>query len=143
MHYQALVKTFSKPHVMQDGLAIYRRLQSDDQDSVRLLTVEDLIALAQQLSPAEVKDQLLKQIRATVGDKSWRVRYMAAAHFNEVCHVHLLSSQSTSHHLCSLQRSLVRNSSVRSLSATSFNFSRIMRLRYGLLPPARSLVCLY
>ena len=69
---------------MSDGLAIYRRLQGDDQDSVRLLTVEDLIAIAQQLTPAEVKDQLLKQIRQSVADKSWRVRYMAASHFNEV-----------------------------------------------------------
>ena len=78
------MKKLSKQHVLSDGLAVYRRLQSDDQDSVRLLTVEDLIAIAQQLTPAEVKEQLLKQIRQTVSDKSWRVRYMAATHFNEV-----------------------------------------------------------
>ena len=64
---------------------MYRKLQADDQDSVRLLTVEDLIAIAAQLSPAEVKEQLLKQIRQTMTDKSWRVRYMAASHFNEAC----------------------------------------------------------
>ena len=81
---KALVKKFAKPHVLGDGLAIYRRLQLDDQDSVRLLTVEDLIAIAQSFSPAEVKEHLLKQIRQTVGDKSWRVRYMSASHFNEV-----------------------------------------------------------
>ena len=81
---QEFVKKLSKQHVLSDGLAVYRRLQSDDQDSVRLLTVEDLIAIAQQLTPAEVKEQLLKQIRQTVSDKSWRVRYMAATHFNEV-----------------------------------------------------------
>ena len=69
---------------MSDGLAVYRKLQADDQDSVRLLTVEDLIAIASQLSPPEVKEQLLKQIRQTMTDKSWRVRYMAASHFNEV-----------------------------------------------------------
>ena len=63
---------------------MYRKLQADDQDSVRLLTVEDLIAIASQLSPPEVKEQLLKQIRQTMTDKSWRVRYMAASHFNEV-----------------------------------------------------------
>ncbi len=57
----------------------------DDQDSVRLLTVEDLIVIAQQLTPAEVEEQLLQQIRLSIGDKSWRVRYMAASHFNEVC----------------------------------------------------------
>lgn len=79
-----LVKKFAKPHVLGDGLAIYRRLQLDDQDSVRLLTVEDLIAIAQSFSPVEVKEHLLKQIRQTVGDKSWRVRYMSASHFNEV-----------------------------------------------------------
>lgn len=52
---------------------------------MRLLTVEDLIVIAQQLSPSEVKEQLLKQIRHSIADKSWRVRYMAATHFNEVC----------------------------------------------------------
>lgn len=83
---QPLVKNLSKHHVLSDGLPVYRRLQSDDQDSVRLLTVEDLIVIAQQLSPSEVKEQLLKQIRHSVADKSWRVRYMAATHFNEVCY---------------------------------------------------------
>jgi serine/threonine-protein phosphatase 2A regulatory subunit A len=48
------------------------------------LTVEDLIVIAQQLTPAEVKEQLLKQVRHSIADKSWRVRYMAANHFNEV-----------------------------------------------------------
>ena len=71
--------------MLSDGLPIYRRLQMDDQDSVRLLTVEDLIVIAQQLTPAEVEEQLLQQIRLSIGDKSWRVRYMAANHFNEVC----------------------------------------------------------
>lgn len=42
------------------------------------------MVIAQQLSPAEVKDQLLKQIRQSVSDKAWRVRYMAASHFNAV-----------------------------------------------------------
>jgi serine/threonine-protein phosphatase 2A regulatory subunit A len=83
---QPFVKNLSKPHVLSDGLPVYRRLQSDDQDSVRLLTVEDLIVIAQQLTPPEVKEQLLKQIRHSVADKSWRVRYMAATHFNEVYH---------------------------------------------------------
>jgi serine/threonine-protein phosphatase 2A regulatory subunit A len=46
--------------------------------------VEDLIVIAKELTPAEVKEQLLKQIRHTVADKSWRVRYMAAKYINEV-----------------------------------------------------------
>lgn len=81
---QPFVKNLSKEHLLSDGLPIYRRLQSDDQDSVRLLTVEDLIVIAKQLTPSEVKEQLLKQIRHSITDKSWRVRYIAATHFNEV-----------------------------------------------------------
>ena len=69
---------------MSDALPIYRKLASDDQDSVRLLTIEDMIAIAKQLSPSEVKEQLLLQIRQSVSDKSWRVRYMVANHFVEV-----------------------------------------------------------
>ncbi|KAG6813780.1 hypothetical protein H0H92_007192 [Tricholoma furcatifolium] len=68
-----LLNHFAPNHLISDGLPIYRRLQSDDQDSVRLMTVEDLIVLAQRMSPAEVKEQLLKQIRHSIGDKSWRL----------------------------------------------------------------------
>ena len=66
---------------------MYRKLASDDQDSVRLLTIQDLIAIAQQLTPAEVKEHLIVQIRNAVGDKSWRVRYMVSNHFTEVWRV--------------------------------------------------------
>lgn len=86
---------------------MYRRLQGDDQDSVRLLTVEPLIVLAKGMSPPEVTEQLLKQIKQSIGDKSWRVRYMAATHFNEVGPTII---QQGVHHLislCSSQRQLV------------------------------------
>ena len=91
---QSFAKNLSKQHVLSDGLNIYRRLQADDQDSVRLLTVEDLVVIAQQLSPAEVKEQLLKQIRQSVSDKAWRVRYMAANHFNAVSYLSVIKSPS-------------------------------------------------
>lgn len=81
---QPFLEHFSTSHIISDGLPIYRKLQQDDQDSVRLLTVEDLIVITKRLSPPEVKEQLLRQIKRSIGDKSWRVRYMAAQHFNEV-----------------------------------------------------------
>jgi serine/threonine-protein phosphatase 2A regulatory subunit A len=81
---QPFVKKLSKEHLLSEGLPIYRKLASDDQDSVRLLTVEALIAIAEQLKPAEVKEQLLPQIRQAVSDKSWRVRYMVANNFMKV-----------------------------------------------------------
>jgi serine/threonine-protein phosphatase 2A regulatory subunit A len=56
-------------------------LAADDQDSVRLLTIPDLIALANALKPAETKDHLAEPLRAVTIDKSWRVRYMMATEF--------------------------------------------------------------
>jgi serine/threonine-protein phosphatase 2A regulatory subunit A len=73
-----------KEHVIAEALPVYRRLAADDQDSVRLLTIQDLIAIAQQMTPPEVKDHLLTQIRQALTDKSWRVRYMVSNNFVEV-----------------------------------------------------------
>ena len=67
--------------IVNDMLPLYRRLSTDDQDSVRLLTVQDLVAMAEKLGPAETQQLLLPSICATFQDKSWRVRYMAADHF--------------------------------------------------------------
>lgn len=70
-----------KDLVLTEALPLYRRLSSDDQDSVRLLTVEDLVAISEELSNEEVAAYMLQSIRNSVGDKSWRVRYMAADNF--------------------------------------------------------------
>ena len=68
-------------NVINDIIPLYRKLASDDQDSVRLLTIPDLIAIASGLSEAETKQHLLDTLRASVQDKSWRVRYMVANEF--------------------------------------------------------------
>lgn len=81
---QPFTKKLAKEQVISSALPVYRKLAADDQDSVRLLTVQDLIVIAQQLQPDEVKDQLLLQLRQSVSDKSWRVRYMVANYFVEV-----------------------------------------------------------
>jgi serine/threonine-protein phosphatase 2A regulatory subunit A len=74
----------SKELVVSDIIPLYRKLSSDDQDSVRLLTAQDLIAIAEILDHEETKSYLLPSIRSAVSDKSWRVRYMVADHFVEV-----------------------------------------------------------
>ena len=84
-----MAKTYTKEHVLADALPAYRKLASDDQDSVRLLTVQDLIVIAQQLGPQQVKEQLLTQLKQSATDKSWRVRYMVANHFVEVSSLHM------------------------------------------------------
>ncbi|WVQ82727.1 hypothetical protein IAT38_004859 [Cryptococcus sp. DSM 104549] len=67
--------------LISDINPIYRKLAADDQDSVRLLTIPDLIALASSLTNEEVKTHLLEPMRVSITDKSWRVRYMVANEF--------------------------------------------------------------
>nr|ODN96708.1 protein phosphatase 2 (formerly 2A), regulatory subunit A [Cryptococcus depauperatus CBS 7855] len=67
--------------ILSDIIPMYRRLATDDQDSVRLLTIPDLIAIASALSSEETKTNLLEPMRASIIDKSWRVRYMVANEF--------------------------------------------------------------
>ena len=51
---------------------------------MRLLTVEDLVAIAETLTNEESKTYLLQTLRSMVSDKSWRVRYMIAENFVKV-----------------------------------------------------------
>jgi serine/threonine-protein phosphatase 2A regulatory subunit A len=46
-----------------------------------LLTVTDLVAIAEELSPEESKAYFLQTLKSMVADKSWRVRYMIADNF--------------------------------------------------------------
>ena len=64
--------------LIHDLLPLFAGLAADDQDSVRHLTVADLIAIAQQLSPQETQELLGAGIRTLWADKSWRVRYSVA-----------------------------------------------------------------
>ena len=63
---------------------MFSNLAQDDQDSVRLLSVENCVALARLLPPDENITYVLPVIRAATQDKSWRVRYMVAEQFTEL-----------------------------------------------------------
>lgn len=84
---QPFAKCFAndKQTLLSEIVPLYKKLAADDQDSVRLLTIPDLIAIAEQLPPQEVKSELNTQLTSAYTDKSWRVRYMLADHFVEVC----------------------------------------------------------
>jgi serine/threonine-protein phosphatase 2A regulatory subunit A len=79
------VKEFSKKVpkalLISDLLPAFRKLAGDDQDSVRLLTVDAMIDIAEVLDDEECKTLLGPTMKAMVADKSWRVRYMVADHF--------------------------------------------------------------
>lgn len=65
-------------------IPLFQKLAEDDQDSVRLLTVEVLAALANRLSNEQNKQLLLGAFTDLSNDKAWRVRYMVALKYVEV-----------------------------------------------------------
>ncbi|KAI4165327.1 MAG: hypothetical protein LQ342_001195 [Letrouitia transgressa] len=75
------------PHVViEEMIPLFQHLASDDQDSVRLLTVEVLISIAE-VVPKEQQTShgtLLTALRNLFEDKSWRVRYMVADRFEKI-----------------------------------------------------------
>ncbi len=80
------VKAMPATIVIEEMIPLLQRLASDDQDSVRLLTVEILIAIAE-VVPKEQQSShgvLLTALRNLFEDKSWRVRYMVADRFEKV-----------------------------------------------------------
>ena len=75
--------TQSKEHIKSDTLPMFLALAKDDQDSVRLLAVENCILLATALAPAT--ELVLPTMLACARDASWRVRYAVAERFCRLC----------------------------------------------------------
>lgn len=65
---------------------MFKTLAADDQDSVRLLTVQVLIAVAKVLGK-DCKSYILEPLKNLSSDKSWRVRYMIADKFTTLAQV--------------------------------------------------------
>jgi serine/threonine-protein phosphatase 2A regulatory subunit A len=81
------VKSMPAAIVIQEMIPLFQHLAGDEQDSVRLLTVDILIAIAE-VVPKEQQSShgvLLTALRSLFEDKSWRVRYMVADRFEKVC----------------------------------------------------------
>lgn len=80
------VKEMPAQVVIDEMIPLFEHLSNDDQDSVRLLTVDVLIAIAE-VVPKEQQSShgvLLTALRKLIEDKSWRVRYMVADRFEKV-----------------------------------------------------------
>lgn len=80
------VKEMPSEIVVEQMIPLFQHLAGDDQDSVRLLTVEVLIAIAEVLPKEEQPSHgvLLTALRSLFDDKSWRVRYMVADRFEKI-----------------------------------------------------------
>lgn len=80
------VKAMPATIVIEEIIPLFQHLASDDQDSVRHLTVEILIAIAEVVPKEQHSSHgiLLTALRSLFDDKSWRVRYMVADRFEKV-----------------------------------------------------------
>lgn len=80
------VKSMPASIVIEDVIPLFQHLAGDDQDSVRLLTVDVLIAIAEAVPKEQQSGHgvLLTALRSLFEDKSWRVRYMVADRFEKI-----------------------------------------------------------
>ena len=84
------VGALEKNIVTDDVIELFRFIAGDDQDSVRLLCVDVLIAICEKIKSGEEKTSmgeygiLVSGLRGVCGDRSWRVRYMVADRFEKV-----------------------------------------------------------
>jgi serine/threonine-protein phosphatase 2A regulatory subunit A len=80
------VKEVPVPVVIEEMIPLFQHLAGDDQDSVRLLTVEVLISIAEVIPKEQQPSHgvLLTALRNLFEDKSWRVRYMVAEKFEKI-----------------------------------------------------------
>lgn len=80
------VKELNAQVVIEEMIPLFQYLANDDQDSVRLLTVDILIAIAEEIPKEQQPSHgvLLTSLRNLFEDKSWRVRYMVADRYEKV-----------------------------------------------------------
>jgi serine/threonine-protein phosphatase 2A regulatory subunit A len=66
---------------------VFEKLSKDEQDSVRILAINNCIALGKLKGSPEWQAKILQVIKASAEDKSWRVRYKVADHVQQLCEV--------------------------------------------------------
>ncbi|OAX77064.1 hypothetical protein ACJ72_08641, partial [Emergomyces africanus] len=79
-------KEMATPVIIDEIIPLFQYLANDDQDSVRLLTVDILISICEEIPKEQQSSHgvLLTALRSLFEDKSWRVRYMVADRFEKI-----------------------------------------------------------
>jgi serine/threonine-protein phosphatase 2A regulatory subunit A len=70
-----------EPEAARELLESFKRLAVDDQDSVRLVAIENCTALCAKLTVADNRAAVLPMVKAWANDKSWRVRCSVAREY--------------------------------------------------------------
>mmetsp|Transcript_8561 Transcript_8561/g.24416 ORF Transcript_8561/g.24416 Transcript_8561/m.24416 type:complete len:595 (-) Transcript_8561:83-1867(-) len=72
--------------VRDELLPLFALLAGEDQDSVRLLGINNAVVFAKLVDDSVTKEKILPIILSLATDKSWRVRWPVADKFHEICH---------------------------------------------------------
>jgi len=83
-NFGGFVKVLGK-EAAKDFYNVFQKFAKDTQDTVRLLAIEACVSLGGLYSIEENKEKFLPTIRSLTSDKSWRVRYMVAEQFSNIC----------------------------------------------------------
>lgn len=81
--------------MLPELIEVFEKLAKDEQDSVRILAINNCISLGKLSSSADWQAQILPVVKACAEDKSWRVRYMMADHVQQLCEVFKSKATST------------------------------------------------
>jgi serine/threonine-protein phosphatase 2A regulatory subunit A len=81
---QLLAAVVEKEFMLSELLPLFHALAGDDQDSVRLLAIENCTAFAKVLNASENNKHILPLVKTCASDKSWRVRNNVAKEFYSV-----------------------------------------------------------
>ncbi|ODV89035.1 hypothetical protein CANCADRAFT_27934 [Tortispora caseinolytica NRRL Y-17796] len=81
LKFPTLIAQMDASDILSHVLPLFDDYREEDQDSVRLLAVDILVAVAKTTGPASAQEKLFDLLNSLFEDKSWRVRYMVADRF--------------------------------------------------------------
>lgn len=137
------VKEMQSDVVIDEIIPLFQYLASDDQDSVRLLTVDILIAIAEEIPKEQQPSHgvLLTSLRSLFEDKSWRVRYMVADRYEKV---HLPKSEYLGKtDVCRSLKLSMKRLSPATWCLPLLSFSKIQRPKFALRLLVKFPVCYF
>ena len=105
--------------IERELLPLLTMLGEDDQDSVRLQTVDNCATFAGALREGVVEGRLMPVVLDVVQDRSWRVRWSAASKFERLCAA--LGSTITNGKLCPAYVALLQDVEAEVRAAAGFN----------------------
>mmetsp|Transcript_1118 Transcript_1118/g.3469 ORF Transcript_1118/g.3469 Transcript_1118/m.3469 type:complete len:615 (-) Transcript_1118:85-1929(-) len=120
---QALAAT--DPHLVETEIVSdFKALAEDEQDSVRLLVVENAATVAAYLPEAAQTEYMIPIVRSFSKDKSWRVRYMVADKLFELCDA--LGARATREELLPAFMRLLKDDEAEVRTAATYKITDVM-----------------